>query len=97
MSMRGTYLGSICLWSSLVAWLLPILLVTPLLGSSLLHPGGAPGGHLLDLLDLPPGSQRNGLRCGVGERCHWSPTVGTWLRHLGSLLSIAGIFPGYPA
>ena len=75
-----------CLWLGQVAGLLPILVVTPLLGSSFLHPGGASG---VDLLDLPPGSLRNGLRWRVGERRIRSPTHGTWLRHLGLLLIIA--------
>ena len=55
----GTYLGPPCL--GLVAGLLPILVVTPLLGSSLLHPGEAPGASLLDLPTLPLGFWRNGL------------------------------------
>ena len=81
----GTYLTYVvsCLWSSLVAWLLPILLVTPLLGSSLLHPDGAPGGHLLDLLDPPPGGQRNGLRCGVVSVAIGLPPLGPGSAILG--------------
>ena len=72
-----------CLWLGQVAGLLPILVVVPLLGSSFLQPVGASG---VDLLDLPPGSHRNGLCLGVGERRLRFPTHGTWLRHLGLLL-----------
>ena len=80
------YLACLCPWLGKVAGLLPILVVAPLLGSSLLLPGGA------SVVDLPPGSQRNGLCLGVGERRLRFPTHGTWLRHLGLLLIFAFAF-----
>jgi len=81
----GTYLSPACTWLGLGVGLLPIGIVTPLLGSSLLHPGGGPRGNLLD---LPAGSQRNGLCLGVGGRRLRFPTHGTWLRHLEQLSQI---------
>ena len=87
--MWGTYLGPACTWLGLGVGLLPISKVTPLLGSSLLHPGGGPRENLLDLLHLPGGSQRNGLCLGVGGRRLRFPTHGTWLRHLEQLLNFA--------
>jgi hypothetical protein len=89
LSRRVTYLSPACTWLGLGVGLLPIGIVTPLLGSSLLHPGGGPLGNLLDLLDLPAGSQRNGLCLRVGERRLRFPTHGTWLRHLEQLLNFA--------